>query len=136
MFLSDVEPIRLGLFGRATLSFVELNYLELGPEQSLYDEAFAEARERAIHDFQTFLNDECEHEHEVRRALLYLLNLDRPRFEQRLDKINMPFPRWAPDDAHRFLVELWQRTWGSWRIESFDPDGFEVTTNDADAGPL
>jgi hypothetical protein len=136
MFLSDVEPIRLGQFGRATLSFVELRYLEIEPDQSLYDEAFADARERAIHDFQSFLEDEPEHEHEVRRALLYLLNLDRPRFEQRLRELRLSFSRWAPDDAHRFLVELWQQTWGSWRIESFDPDGFEVTTNDADSGPL
>lgn len=127
MLLSSNAPIRLDALGHACLSFVDLQYLRLGPEESLFDAGAATARDEAVGYFLTYLRDEGPvREDEVRRALAWVLNLPADRFAVTVRRVGIPVPRFDVEDVRRFLELLWQRAWGDWRVAGFDPNAYNV----------
>lgn len=128
MFLSDVAPICLNLMKRVVRHFIELDYVEMDAGESLMDSKYDDARADAVRSLRDFVTDEPDHEEEVRRAILYLLNVDAMRFEQHLRLLNFPMPRWSPSDAHQLLQEMWRGIWGDWRVPDFDKLELDVQT--------
>ena len=128
MELTSDDPIRLDRLALACMSFVDLQYVRLAPDGSLFDAAGDEAREEAVINFLTYLEDDEEEDvAEVRRTLAWLLNLSPERFGDVVYRLRIPYPRFDPADIRRFLELLWTRAWGGdWQIPSFDPDVYKL----------
>jgi hypothetical protein len=128
MQLSPADPIRLDALRHALLSFVDLQYLRLGPEESLFDPAATGGREEAVEHFLTYLRDEDASQGEkVRRALAWVLNLPDAEFEATVRRLKIPVPRFDPADIRRLLELLWQRAWGGpWQVPGFDPAAYRL----------
>jgi hypothetical protein len=121
-------PIRVDRLSHAWTSFVDLQYLRLAPDQSLFDAAATEFREDAVRNFLNYLGDaEEEDAEDVRRATLWVLNLPPDRFRDLVYRLRIPFPRFDPEEIHRFVELLWERAWGGdWHLADFDPDRYQV----------
>lgn len=131
MELPTDRPIDLYRLGSVSLSFVDLKYLHMPPEASLFDAAYDDFREDALHKYLNCLEDEGDDVTlTVRRSLAWLLNLSPERFEVVVRQIKIPYPHyWDFVEIHRFLELLWTRAWpDSWRVPNFDPDKYELIT--------
>ncbi|MBN1204064.1 MAG: hypothetical protein JXB05_03960 [Myxococcaceae bacterium] len=133
MVLTLGNPIRLDLLARAWTSFVDMNYVQLPPEASMFDPDRIERLEEAAHDFLGHLRDNNDDENEIRRAMGWVLNLPPERFYHVIHALRIPYPHHEPTEVRRFLELLWQRAWADWRVKGFDPDEYELEPKDSPA---
>jgi hypothetical protein len=126
--LAPDDPIRVDRLSVAWTSFVDLQYVRLSPEQSLFDPLLGDLRDEAAQHFVTHLADgEDEDVEQVRRATLWALNLPPASFRELVYRVRFPVPRFDPADIHRFVELLWARAWGGdWHVPGFDPDRYQV----------
>lgn len=128
MQLASDRRIRADRLAHAWKSFINLDYVRLAPGQSLFDRAVTDARDEAVQNFLSHLEQtEDEDAEEVRRATLWLLNLPPDRFRAFVERARIPIPRFDPGDVHRFVELLWERAWGGdWHVPGFNPGAYQV----------
>jgi len=128
--LDPTQEVRLDTLDHAlTTSLIELNYVRMGPAQSMLDAELTDDRERAMQSFQNTLEDDGEDASaDVKVALAWLLNVSDARFRTAVERMEVPYPRFDPVDLRRFLEFLWKRTWSSedWQVPNFDEGQFAV----------
>lgn len=128
MDLTSDRPVRLDRLAHAMTAFVDLNYLRLPDDGSLFDEAWTAEREDALSSFVSYLDDdEDDDAEEVERALAWVLNLPGERFVDTVRRLKVPYPRFDPTDIRRFLELLRARSAGDdWRVDGFAPDAYRL----------
>jgi hypothetical protein len=128
LLVPEDGPINLSLLSTVLSDqLVELRYVVLGPEQTAFSpgkpaEAMAEAAER----FQGLVCADNGWEGELRRALGWLLNLPDERLGPMTHQLRMSFPTADIAQRRQYLELLWKETFAHWRVQDFDPEGYEL----------
>ncbi|HEY9607019.1 MAG TPA: hypothetical protein V6C85_35755 [Allocoleopsis sp.] len=136
MILSFESPIYLEYLDSAWTSFIELKYLDLSENESLFDAKHTNALNQAVHDFIQHVSDNNDREEEIRRAMAWVLNLSPAQFESVVRNLRIPFPRFNIDDIRRFLELLWEQTWCNWKIEGFEATDYEIEVQNSELKQL
>ena len=76
--------------------------------------------------FTEYVEDNVEHENDIRRGLCWLLNQPNDVLADILEKARMPFPRRDITQRRRYLESLWDAAFASWRVARLDPHDHEV----------
>jgi hypothetical protein len=119
----------MDLLERAVTACIGLSYVELADGDSVMDDKYEAARADAIKSMRDFVADE-DYEEEIRRAIVYMLNVDQETFEKHLRWLRFPLPKWEPDAARALLQQMWEAIWGHWRVPDFDQLDLEIETGD------
>ena len=126
MILNSSHPIRLDYLDSAWTSFIELNYLDLLENESLFDPERADILNQRVQDFIQYVSDNNDREEEIRRAMAWVLNLPPEQFQKVVYNLRIPFPRFDVGDIRRFLELLWDQTFCNWKIEGFKASDYEI----------
>ncbi len=95
-----------------TASLIDLQYVRVAPDESLFDDALGDVREEAIADFRRYLEDREEEGPALKQGLAWMLSLPPEQFADFVRRIKVPYPYFKPTELHQFLELLAVRTWG------------------------
>jgi hypothetical protein len=121
-------PINLKLLGEMLSGqLILLQYVDLKPNQTVFSPGKpAEAVAEAVEQFRGLASADAGYDAELRRALGWLLNLPDPQLGAMTTRLDMSFPTGDIVQKRQFLELLWRETFADWKVEAFDPDGYEL----------
>lgn len=121
MLLPRGSTISLEPLGRALLSFVDLQYVDLGSTTGALEDVAPDTFKYAVRSFGRHLYDNIESEEAVRRGLAYTLNVSDEEFARLVRTLRVPYPRFDPGGVRRLLVVLWDRYFAPWQYDTLVP---------------
>lgn len=110
-------PIDVSRVLSALRMFAELGYLQVPPTESVFESDHSrELLTEGAAVFVAYVEDDAEHENDIRRGLCWLLNQPDEVLEPVLVAARMPFP--VRDIAARrcYLETLWDAAFASWQV--------------------